>query len=81
MIRGVDPEGNDEDTIRPLVMWRSSVICSSLGLDSNDLKSGVGRPSNASLVGAKTVIGPGRERMSTRSANLSMETNIEKSGL
>ena len=41
------------------------------------LKSGVGRPSNASLVGAKTVTGPGRERMSMRSANCSRDTKME----
>ena len=45
------------------------------------LNNCVGSPSKASLVGAKTVIGPGRSRMSSRSASLSIDTNIEKSGL
>ena len=45
------------------------------------LNNGIGSPSKASFVGAKTVIGPGRERMSMRSASLSIETNIEKSWL
>ena len=49
--------------------------------EKNTLNRGVGRPSKALLVGAKIVTGPGRLRMSMRSANWSRETKMEKSGL
>merc|ERR1719350_1012404 len=79
--RGVEPEGNEEDLMSPLVRCLNRVSCSSFGFSSKDLNRGVGRPSKALLVGAKIVTGPGRLRMSMRSANWSRETKMEKSGL
>lgn len=78
---GVDPSGKEFESMLPLVMCLSSVICSSSVSDNSSLNNGVGSPSKAALVGAKIVIGPLVESRSTRSPIFNKETKVEKLGL
>merc|ERR1719192_1281319 len=79
--RGVEPSGKELDRMLPFVMCRSKVSCRASGSDRRDLKSGVGRPSNALFVGAKIVMGPGVDNSCTRSPIFNKDTKVEKSGL